>query len=130
VRLPDGNGIDLLRFLSTKRGPRTYVIMISDTAPSPTLWRPPATVHSTFSKSRYPDRVLLALKNAIEQAQLKKENARFREIVGDRPRMIGSSAAFLHAVEQASRVAKSDAPGAAAWRIRHRKGNARGTHPQ
>jgi transcriptional regulator of aromatic amino acid metabolism len=52
---------------------------------------------------------LLVLKNALEQASLRRENERFREIVGDAPRMIGSSPAFRHAVEQASRVAKSDA---------------------
>jgi two-component system nitrogen regulation response regulator NtrX len=51
----------------------------------------------------------LTLKNAIEQASLRNENARFREIVGEGPRMIGSSPAFLHALEQASRVARSDA---------------------
>ena len=55
------------------------------------------------------DRVLVVLKNALEQATLRKENEQFREIVGDAPRMIGSSPVFRHVVEQASRVAKSDA---------------------
>ena len=55
------------------------------------------------------DRVLLVLKNALEQSNLRKENERFRELVGERPQMIGTSAAFAHAVEQATRVARSDA---------------------
>src|SRR5204863_5979517 len=38
-----------------------------------------------------------------------KENERYREIVGEGPKMVGSSAAFAHAVEQAARVARSDA---------------------
>src|SRR5205823_3738950 len=40
---------------------------------------------------------------------LRKENERFREIVGEGPRMIGSSEAFKHAVDQATLVARSDA---------------------
>ena len=55
------------------------------------------------------DKVLVVVKNAIEQANLRRENERFREIVGDGPKMIGSSAVFQHAVEQATLVARSDA---------------------
>src|SRR5581483_6507042 len=39
----------------------------------------------------------------------KRENERFREIVGDGPKMIGSSVVFKHAIEQATLVARSDA---------------------
>ena len=38
------------------------------------------------------DRVLLVVKNALEWSDLQRENQRFRELVGDAPRMIGSSA--------------------------------------
>jgi two-component system nitrogen regulation response regulator NtrX len=55
------------------------------------------------------DRILLVLKNALEQSALEQENARLRELVGDAPRMIGSSPAFQRVVEQATRVAHSDA---------------------
>ena len=55
------------------------------------------------------DKVLVVVKNAIEQASLKRENERFREIVGDGPKMIGSSPVFQHTVEQATLVARSDA---------------------
>jgi two-component system, NtrC family, nitrogen regulation response regulator NtrX len=55
------------------------------------------------------DRVLLAIKNALEQTTLRQENERLREIVGRGPRMIGSSPAFQRAVEQASLAARSDA---------------------
>ena len=109
VKLPDGNGIDLLRYLR-QNDDHAPVIMISGHGTIADAVE--ATRNGAFDFLEKPlsrDRVLLALKNAIEQAQLKTENARFREIVGDRPRMIGSSPAFLHAVEQASRVARSDA---------------------
>ena len=40
------------------------------------------------------DRVLLVVKNALERSDLQRENQRFRELVGDAPRMIGSAPAF------------------------------------
>jgi len=109
VRLPDGNGIELLRGLR-QADIRSPVIMIS--GQSSIADAVEATRNGAFDFLEKPlarDRVLLVLKNALEQASLRKENERFRELVGDGPRMIGSSAAFAHAVEQASRVARSDA---------------------
>src|SRR5436853_6197981 len=55
------------------------------------------------------DRVLLAIKNALEQAALRRENERLRELVGGSPKMIGSSPAWQRAVEQATMAARSDA---------------------
>ena len=55
------------------------------------------------------ERVLLALKNALEQANLRQENERLKEMVGSGPRMIGASAAWMRAVEQAAMAARSDA---------------------
>jgi two-component system nitrogen regulation response regulator NtrX len=55
------------------------------------------------------DRVLVAVKNAMEHATLQQENERLRELVGCGPKMIGASPAWLRAVEQASMAARSDA---------------------
>ena len=54
------------------------------------------------------DRVLLVVKNALEWSDLQRENQRYRELVGDAPRMIGSAPVFQHAVQQATQVARSD----------------------
>jgi two-component system nitrogen regulation response regulator NtrX len=54
------------------------------------------------------DRVLLAVRNALDRSDLQRENQRFREIVGEGPVMIGRSPAFQRAVEEASKVARSD----------------------
>ncbi|MGA2150473.1 MAG: sigma 54-interacting transcriptional regulator [Bryobacteraceae bacterium] len=55
-------------------------------------------------------RVLVVLKNALEQSSLRRENDRLRELMRDAPsRMIGSSPAWLRAVEQTSMAAGSDA---------------------
>ena len=73
-------------------------------------WRPPAPGAFDFlEKPLSRDRVLLAVKNAMEHATLQQENERLRELVGGAPRMIGSSPAWVRAVEQASMAARSDA---------------------
>src|SRR5499425_931986 len=109
VRLPDGNGIDLLRFLR-ENDDRVTVVMISGhgtIADAVNAIR--AGAFDFLEKPLGRDKVLVVVKNALEQAKLRRENERFREIVGDSPKMIGTSPAFQHAVQQASLVAKSDA---------------------
>jgi two-component system nitrogen regulation response regulator NtrX len=109
VKLPDGNGLELLRVVrqSDRQVP---IIMISGHGSIADAVE--ATRNGAFDFLEKPlarDKVMLVLKNAFEQAGLRRENERFREIVGDSTRMIGSSAPFLHAVEQATLVARSDA---------------------
>ena len=109
VRLPDGNGIDLLRSLRQRDDP-TPAIMISGHGTIRDAVE--ATRNGAFDFLEKPlarDRVLLVVKNALERSDLQLENQRFRELVGEGPRMIGRSAAFLHAVREATQVARSDA---------------------
>jgi two-component system nitrogen regulation response regulator NtrX len=109
VRLPDGNGIDLLQALRAA-GNEAPVIMISGHGTiSDAVAATRAGAFDFLEKPLGRDRLLLVLKNALEQATLQRENARLRELVGDGPRMIGNSPAFQRAVDQASRVARSDA---------------------
>jgi two-component system nitrogen regulation response regulator NtrX len=109
VRLPDGNGIEILRWLR-RHDARAPAIMISGQATiADAVEATRAGAFDFLEKPLGRDKVLLALKNALEQASLRKENERLRELVGAGPRMIGSSAAFLRAVEQAALAARSDA---------------------
>jgi two-component system nitrogen regulation response regulator NtrX len=109
VRLPDANGIDLLPTVADQR-PHAPVIMISGHATiADAVAATRAGAFDFLEKPLSRDRLLLVLKNALEQASLELENARLRELVGDAPRMIGSSAAFRQVLEQATRVARSDA---------------------
>jgi two-component system, NtrC family, nitrogen regulation response regulator NtrX len=109
VRLPDGNGIDLLRHIN-KMDIQAPAIMISGHGTiADAVAATRAGAFDFLEKPLGRDRVLLALKNALEQAALLRENARLRELVGEPPRMIGVSPAFLHIVEQAGQVARSDA---------------------
>jgi two-component system, NtrC family, nitrogen regulation response regulator NtrX len=109
VRLPDANGIDLLSLVADQR-PHAPVVMISGHATiADAVAATRAGAFDFLEKPLGRDRILLVLKNALEQAELAQENARLRELVGDAPRMVGSSAAFRRVVEQATRVAQSDA---------------------
>ena len=108
VRLPDGNGIEVLRAVR-QSDDATPAVMISGHGTIRDAVD--ATRSGAFDFLEKPlarDRVLLVTKNALERSDLQRENQRFRELVGDAPRMIGSSPAFLHAVEEATQVARSD----------------------
>src|SRR5262245_37360848 len=109
VRLPDGSGLDLLRLVRDSDD-QVPVIMISGHGTiADAVEAIRAGAFDFLEKPLGRDRVLVVIKNALEQAKLRRENERFREIVGEGPKMIGSGAAFQHAVQQASLVAKSDA---------------------
>jgi two-component system nitrogen regulation response regulator NtrX len=109
VRLPDGSGIDILR--SIKQGENgSPAIMISGHGTiADAVEATRAGAFDFLEKPLGRDRVLLALKNALEQANLRRENERLRELVGCSPQMIGASPAFTRAVEQATMAARSDA---------------------
>ena len=108
VRLPDGNGIELLKSIR-QSDDGTPAVMISGHGTIRDAVE--ATRSGAFDFLEKPlarDRVLLVTKNALERSDLQRENQRFREIVGDGPRMVGASPAFQHAVDQATQVARSD----------------------
>ena len=109
VKLPDGNGIDLLRFLRQNDNHAPVIMVSGHSSIADAVEATRSGAFDFLEKPLARDRVLLVLKNALEQASLRRENEQFRAIVGDAPQMIGDSPAFRHAVEQASRVAKSDA---------------------
>lgn len=108
VRLPDGNGIEVLRELR-EGNDLTPVIMISGHATVRDAVE--ATRSGAFDFLEKPlarDRVLVVIRNALERLTLERENQRFRELLGDGPSMIGGSAEFRQAVDAATRVARSD----------------------
>jgi two-component system nitrogen regulation response regulator NtrX len=108
LRLPDGSGLDVLRALK-QDDDRAVVVMISGHGTiADAVEATRAGALDFLEKPLARDRVLLVVKNAAEWRALQRENQRFRELVGEAPRMIGAAAAFQQAVQQASRVARSD----------------------
>ena len=109
MKLPDGNGIDLLR-AARQNGASAPAVMISGHGTiADAVEATRAGAFDFLEKPLSRDRVLLAVKNALEQGSLRQENERLREMVGGAPRMIGSSPAWARAVEQATMAARSDA---------------------
>ncbi len=109
VRLPDGNGIDLLRRLRQLDIPDPVIMISGHGTIADAVEATRAGAFDFLEKPLGRDRLLLALKNALGQADLLRENTRLREIVGEGLRMIGSSPAFIQVLEQATMVARSDA---------------------
>lgn len=109
VRLPDGNGIDLLRKIR-QNGAAAPVIMISGHGTiADAVEAVKIGAYDFLEKPLARDRVLMAVKRAIEQMNLKRENEALKEMVGPGPRMIGESPAFRQILEQATMAARSDA---------------------
>ncbi len=109
VRLPDGNGIDLLQALRQIDNQAPVIMISGHGTIADAVAATRAGAFDFLEKPLSRDRLLLALKNALGQATLQQENARLRELVGEGPRMIGASPVFQRVVEQASQVAQSDA---------------------
>src|SRR4051795_3805717 len=109
TKLPDGSGIDLLKLVK-QNGASAPAVMISGHGTiADAVEATRAGAFDFLEKPLSRDRVLLALKNAMEHSTLRQENERLRELVGGPGKMIGSSPAWTRAVDQASMAARSDA---------------------
>src|SRR5271168_1778179 len=102
VKLPDGSGIDLVRWMKSNDIESPMLMISGHGTIADAVEATRAGAFDFLEKPLGRDRVLLALKNALEQSTLRRENERLRELVGGSPKMIGSSPAFSRAVEQAS----------------------------
>ncbi|MDE3197807.1 MAG: sigma-54-dependent Fis family transcriptional regulator, partial [Acidobacteriota bacterium] len=109
VRLPDASGIDLLRELQSADTPAPVIMISGHATISDAVEATRAGAFDFLEKPLGRDRVMVAVKNALEQGSLKQENKRLKEAIGPGAKMIGSSPAFERAVTQASMAARSDA---------------------
>jgi two-component system, NtrC family, nitrogen regulation response regulator NtrX len=109
VRLPDASGIDLLRELQASEITAPIVMISGHATIADAVEATRAGAFDFLEKPLGRDRVMVAVKNALEQGNLKQENRRLREAVGPGTKMIGSSPAFTRALEQAGMAARSDA---------------------
>jgi len=109
VRLPDANGIDLLRELQAAEIPGPVIMVSGHATIADAVEATRAGAFDFLEKPLGRDRVMVAVKNALDQGTLKQENKRLREAVGPGTKMIGASPAFERAVTQATMAAGSDA---------------------
>jgi len=108
VRLPDGSGIDLLKELRQSDASAPVIMISGHGTIADAVEATRAGAYDFLEKPLSRDRVLLVLKNALEQRNLREENDRLREMLGS-ARIIGNAAAFIRTMEQATLAARSDA---------------------
>ena len=108
VRLPDGSGIDLVRWMRSNAIDAPILMISGHGTITDAVEATRAGAFDFLEKPLSREKVLLSLKHALEQSKLREENSRLREMVGG-ARMIGSSASFERVVDQATMAARSDA---------------------
>ena len=108
VRLPDGSGIDLVRWMKTNDVHAPMLMISGHGTIADAVEATRAGAFDFLEKPLSRDKVLLALRHALDETKLREENRRLREMVGG-ARMIGASTAFERVLEQASMAARSDA---------------------
>ena len=109
VKLPDESGIDLLRWLQQLEVAAPVIMVSGHATIADAVEATRSGAYDFLEKPLSRERVLVVLKNATTQTNLREENKRLKEIVGAGPKMIGTSPAFQRAVEQAAMAARSDA---------------------
>jgi two-component system nitrogen regulation response regulator NtrX len=108
VRLPDGNGIDLVRELRAQGAAAPAIMISGHAAIADAVEATRAGAFDFLEKPLARDRVLLSLSNALKAAALARENRALREREGGAA-MAGSSPRWREAVEQVRRAARSGA---------------------
>lgn len=108
VRLPDGSGIDFVRWLRANDVAVPALMISGHGTIAEAVEATRAGAFDFLEKPLSRDKVLLSLKHALDHSKLQNENQRLREMAGA-PRMIGSSPAFGKVLEQATLAARTDA---------------------
>jgi len=108
VRLPDGSGIDLVRWLKSNDVDAPMLMISGHGTIADAVEATRAGAFDFLEKPLSREKVLLSLKHALEEIKLREENRQLREMVGG-ARMIGHSATFERVLEQATMAARSDA---------------------
>ncbi len=108
VRLPDGSGIDLVRWLRANDVAAPVLMISGHGTIAEAVEATRAGAFDFLEKPLSRDKVLLSLRHALDERKLREENQQLREQAGA-ARMIGSSAAYLRVVEQATLAARTDA---------------------
>jgi two-component system nitrogen regulation response regulator NtrX len=109
MKLPDGNGIDLLKVVKHNGAPAPAIMISGHGTIADAVEATHAGAFDFLEKPLSRDRVLQVVRTALENSTLRRENERLRDLVGTAPKMIGDSPAWKRAVDQATLAARSDA---------------------
>src|SRR5947209_5624560 len=79
VRLPDGNGIDLVRWMRSNAIDAPIVMISGHATIGDAVEATRAGAYDFLEKPLSREKVLVSLKNALEDSKLREENVRLRE---------------------------------------------------
>src|SRR5215472_2891799 len=82
VRLPDGSGIELVRWLRANDVAAPILMISGHGTIAEAVEATRAGAFDFLEKPLSRDKVLISLKHALEQSSLRRENERLRELVG------------------------------------------------
>src|SRR5271169_664057 len=108
VRLPDGSGIDLVRWLKANDVDAPIIMISGHGTIADAVEATRAGAFDFLEKPLSREKVMLSLRHALDESKLRQENQQLREMVGG-ARMIGASPAFERVLDQATMAARSDA---------------------
>ncbi|MGH9558208.1 MAG: sigma-54-dependent transcriptional regulator [Bryobacteraceae bacterium] len=108
VRLPDGSGIDLVRWMKSNDVDAPVVMISGHGTIADAVEATRAGAFDFLEKPLGREKVLLSIRNALDDSKLREENRRLKEMAGE-ARMIGESLAFTRVLDQATMAARSDA---------------------
>src|SRR6185437_16184037 len=108
VRLPDGSGIDLVRWMKANDVDAPMLMISGHGTIADAVEATRAGAFDFLEKPLGREKVLVSIRNALDDSSLREENRRLKELVGG-ARMIGESAAFARVLDQATMAARSDA---------------------
>jgi two-component system nitrogen regulation response regulator NtrX len=108
VRLPDANGIDLVRSLRSQDVAAPIVMISGHGTIAEAVEATRAGAFDFLEKPLSRDKVLLSIRHALSETELREENQRLKEMAGG-TRMIGASPAFRRVLDQATMAARTDA---------------------
>jgi two-component system nitrogen regulation response regulator NtrX len=108
VRLPDANGIELVRSLRSQDVAAPIVMISGHGTIAEAVEATRAGAFDFLEKPLSRDKVLLSIRHALAESDLREENRRLKEMTGG-AHMIGTSPAFQKVLEQATMAARTDA---------------------
>ncbi|MCZ6696934.1 MAG: sigma-54 dependent transcriptional regulator [Acidobacteria bacterium] len=109
IKMPGMDGLEALQ-LARKRDPHTPILMISGHGDVPTAVEAIRKgAYDFLEKPLESDRVLTAIRNAIEHKRLRQENQKLRGEAEERLRMVGRSSALKRIEEAVARAAPTHA---------------------
>ena len=130
MKLPDGSGIDLLKVVRQNNGTAPAIMISGHGTIADAVEATRAGAFDFLEKPLSRDRVMLAVKNAMEhRLSARRTSACRANSSGTSPKMIGSDARVAARRRTGQHGGPQRRARAPHWRIGHREGTAGGAHP-